>query len=86
MDSLLSSIPFMDIPSVYLPPIFFHLPTQVYCMQSCIGANMSRLRLRQPKLSKDTVRVVCLYYVETHKWHDFPPHISPYNIEGRKVT
>ena len=43
MESLLSSIPFMDIPCMYLPPIFVHLPMQVYCMQCCIGINKSTL-------------------------------------------
>ena len=35
-----SSIPFSDIWCVFLPPIFVHLPTQVYCMQSCTSVNM----------------------------------------------
>ena len=48
------------------PPFFVHLPTQVYCMQSCIVVNMGKLLLRQPNLSKDTVWVVCLYYAKTH--------------------
>ena len=82
----LSHIPCKDIWSMLLPPIPFHLPTQVYSMQSIIIDNMNGPLLRQPQLSKDTVWVVCLYYAKTHKWHPCRPRITPYNAEVRKVV
>ena len=39
-----------------------------------------------PKLVKDMIRVVCLYYAETHKWYDCPPQIPPHDVEGMKVA
>ena len=69
-----------------LLPILFHLPTQVYSMQFIIVHNMVKMLLRQPKLLKDMVWVVCLYYAKTHKWHPYYLHIPPYNVEGRKVA
>ena len=83
---LLSHTPCKDIRSMLLPPILFHLPTQVYSMQSLIVHNMVGPLLCQPKLSKDTVWVVCLYYAKIHKWHPCRPRIPPCNVEVRKVA
>ena len=86
MAKSLSYIPCKDIRSMLLPPILFHLFKQVYSMQSIIVHNMVGLLLRQPKLLKDTVWVVCLYYAKTHKWHPCCPCILPCNAEVRKVA
>ena len=69
-----------------LPQIFFHLPMQIYSMQSIIVHNMVEPLLCQPKLPKDTVWEVCLYYAKTHEWDPCRPYISPYNAEGRKAA
>ena len=74
MDSLLS-IPFLDIPCMYLPPIFVHLPTQVYCMQSCIGVNTSRLHCANSNYRRTRSRW-CVSIMQKHTSGTITLHIS----------
>lgn len=76
----------MDMHCVHHPPVSIYLSPQVYSMKSFISININGNVLHQPKLMKDTIRLVLLYYVETHKRHNCPPHILPRNTEGRKVA
>ena len=72
---LLSHIPCKDIWSMLLPPILFHLPTQVYSMQSIIVHNMVGSLLRQPKLSK-TRSGWCVSTMPKHTSGTLAIHVS----------
>ena len=85
-DGLVVKYPILGY-TLHVPPSNFCPPSHASLLHAVLHwCQHKPAPLRQLKLSKDTVQVVCLYYAKTHKWHDYPPHIPPCNAEGRKVA
>ena len=73
--SLLSHIPCKDIRSMLLPPILFHLPTQVYSMQSIIVHNMSGSSYANPNCRRTRSRW-CVSTMQKHTSGTLAIHVS----------